>query len=164
MDQAFADAAADNPGFEGTEVAVGAYTSEGFGAYVRGDNRVDFMEQLGFVNKADIQALAGENFFVPVSDEQLSLLDAPLTVVFPIFVEASEITAHPLWPTLGSVQQGHAVVLDDETAGQRLLQRLGPGDAVRAGEHGPALRRRAVAVGSGADVRKDASHRPASNR
>ena len=114
VNQAFADAAADNPGFEGTEVAVGAYTSEGFGAYVRGDSRVDFMEQLGFVNKADIQALAGENFFVPVSDEQLSLLDAPLTVVFPIFVDASEIAAHPLWPTLGSVQEGHAVVLDDE--------------------------------------------------
>jgi iron complex transport system substrate-binding protein len=114
VDQAFADAAAANPGFAGTEVAVGAYTSEGFGAYVRGDNRVDFMEQLGFVNKADIQDLAGENFFVPVSDEQLSLLDAPLTVVFPIFVDAAEIAAHPLWPTLTSVQQGHAVVLDDE--------------------------------------------------
>ena len=114
VDQAFTDAAAANPGFEGTEVAVGAYTSEGFGAYVRGDSRVDFMEQLGFVNKPASQDLAGENFFVPVSDEQLSLLDAPLTVVFPIFVEASEITAHPLWSTLGSVQQGHAVVLDDE--------------------------------------------------
>ena len=114
VDQAFADAAAANPGFEGTEVAVGAYTSEGFGAYVRGDSRVDFLEQLGFVNKPGVQDLAGENFFVPVSDEQLSLLGAPLTVVFPIFVEASEIAAHPLWPTLGSVQQGHAVVLDDE--------------------------------------------------
>jgi iron complex transport system substrate-binding protein len=114
VDQAFADAAAANPGFESTEVAVGAYTSEGFGAYVRGDSRVDFMEQLGFTNKKAIQDLAGENFFVPVSDEQVTLLDAPLTVVFPIFVEASEIAAHPLWPTLGSVQQGHAVVLDDE--------------------------------------------------
>jgi iron complex transport system substrate-binding protein len=113
--QAFADAVAANPGFDGTEVAVGAYTSEGFGAYVRGDSRVDFMEQLGFENKPEIQAEAGENFFVPVGDERLSLLDAPLTVVFPIFVEAVEIAAHPLWPTLGSVQQGNAVVLDDET-------------------------------------------------
>jgi iron complex transport system substrate-binding protein len=114
VDQAFADAAAANPGFEGTEVAVGAYTSEGFGAYVRGDSRVDFMEQLGFTNKPEIQDLAGENFFVPVSDEQLPILDAPLTVVFPIFVEAAEITGNPLWQTLGSVQQGHAVVMDDE--------------------------------------------------
>jgi iron complex transport system substrate-binding protein len=115
VDQAFADAAEANPGFEGTEVAVGAYTSEGFGAYVRGDGRTDFMEQLGFVNKPAIQDLATENFYVPVSDEQVSLLDAPLTVVFPIFVDATEITSSPLWGTLSSVQQGHAVVMDDET-------------------------------------------------
>ena len=114
VDQAFAEAAEANPAFDGTEVTVGAYTSEGFGAYVRGDARVDFMEQLGFVNSAAVQDLAGENFFVPVSDEQVSLLDAPLTVVFPIFVDAAEITANPLWGTLPSVQQGHAVVLDDE--------------------------------------------------
>src|SRR4051812_13794343 len=38
VDQAFAEAAAANPGFEGSVVAIGAYTPEGFGAYVRGDN------------------------------------------------------------------------------------------------------------------------------
>jgi iron complex transport system substrate-binding protein len=113
VDQQFADAAADHPEFDGTEVAVGAYTSEGFGAYVRGDARVDFMEQLGFENKTEIQELAGENFFISVSDEQLDLLDAPLTVVFPIFVDPAEIAAHPLWQTLPSVQEGHAVVLED---------------------------------------------------
>ncbi|UOY00688.1 iron-siderophore ABC transporter substrate-binding protein [Blastococcus sp. PRF04-17] len=113
--QRFADAAADHPEFQGTEVAVGAYTSEGFGAYVRGDGRVDFMEQLGFVNKAAIQDLAGENFFISVSNEQLRLLDAPLTVVFPIFVDPAEITGNPLWQTLPSVQEGSAVVLEDTT-------------------------------------------------
>ncbi|NEK59601.1 iron-siderophore ABC transporter substrate-binding protein [Geodermatophilus sabuli] len=115
VEQQVADARAANPRFEGTEVAVGAYTSEGFGAYVRGDSRVDLMEALGFTNKPAIEELAGESFFVPVSDEELRLLDAPLTVVFPIFVEASEITGNPLWQTLPSVQQGHAVVLDDPT-------------------------------------------------
>jgi ABC-type Fe3+-hydroxamate transport system substrate-binding protein len=102
------------PEFEGTEVAVGAYTSEGFGAYVRGDTRVDFMESLGFVNEPAIQELAGDSFFIPVSEEQISLLDAPLTVVFPIFVDAAEITGNPLWQTLSSVEQGNAVVLQDE--------------------------------------------------
>ncbi|PWW22353.1 iron complex transport system substrate-binding protein [Geodermatophilus normandii] len=113
--QRFADAAAAHPEFDGTEVAVGAFSSEGFGAYVRGDTRVDFMETLGFTNKPAIQDLATESFFVPVSDEQVSLLDAPLTVVFPIFVDPSLITGSPLWQTLGSVQQGNAVLLDDET-------------------------------------------------
>jgi iron complex transport system substrate-binding protein len=115
VEQQFADAAAAHPEFEGTEVAVGAYTSEGFGGYVRGDARVDFMEQLGFVNAPAIQDLAGGNFFVPISEEQLQLLDAPLTVVFPIFVEASAFTQNPLWQAIPSVQEGHAVVLDDQT-------------------------------------------------
>jgi iron complex transport system substrate-binding protein len=113
VDAAFADAAAAHPEFAGTTVAVGAYTSEGFGAYVRGDARVDFLEQLGFENSPQVQALAGENFYVPVSEEQLQVLDAPLTVVFPIFVDAAEITGNPVWQTLPSVQQGHAVVLED---------------------------------------------------
>ena len=115
VDQAFADAAEEHPEFDGTEVAVGAYTAEGFGAYVRGDSRVAFMEQLGFVNKEAIEELATPNFYVPVSEEQLSLLDADLTVAFPIFVDAAEITSNPLWGTLPSVQDGRAVILEDLT-------------------------------------------------
>jgi ABC-type Fe3+-hydroxamate transport system substrate-binding protein len=127
VEQAFTDAAEAHPEFEGTEVAVGAYTSEGFGAYVRGDSRVAFMEQLGFRNKKAIQDLATENFFVPVSEEQVSLLDADLSVVFPIFVDASEITSNPLWQTLPSVQAGHAVVLDDETVLNAFSSASAPG-------------------------------------
>ena len=116
LEQRIADTAAANPAFDGTEVAVGAYSSEGFGAYVRGDTRVDFMESLGFTNEPAVQDLATESFFVPVSDEQVALLDAPLTVVFPIFVDPSQITGNPLWQTLGSVQQGNAVLLDETLA------------------------------------------------
>lgn len=112
--QAFEDAAAAHPEFEGTEVAVAAFTSEGFGAYVRGDSRVDFMEELGFVNKPAIQDQATDNFFVGVSEEQVSILDAGLTVAFPIYVEASEFTSNALWQALPSVQDGRAVVLEDE--------------------------------------------------
>ena len=115
VEQAFADAATAHPEFDGTEVAVGAYTSEGFGAYVRGDTRVDFMEALGFTNKPAIQDLATDSFFVPVSEEQLPLLDAGLTVAFPIFVDAAQITGNPLWQAIPSVQAGHSVVLDDLT-------------------------------------------------
>ena len=115
VEQQFTDATEANPQFEGTEVAVGAYTSEGFGAYVRGDTRVDFMEALGFTNEAAIQDLAGESFSVSLSEEQVPLLDAPLTVVFPIFVDAAQITSNPLWQSLPSVQQGNALVLEDQT-------------------------------------------------
>ena len=112
--QAYEDAAAEHPEFEGTEVAVAAFTSEGFGAYVQGDGRVDLMEELGFVNAPAIQEQATDNFFVPVSEEQVSLLDAELTVAFPIYVEAAEFTSNPLWQALPSVQQGRAVVLEDD--------------------------------------------------
>ncbi|MDT0274558.1 iron-siderophore ABC transporter substrate-binding protein [Blastococcus goldschmidtiae] len=111
--QAFDDAAAAHPEFEGTEVAVAAFTSEGFGAYVQGDARVDFMEELGFVNDPEIQEQATDSFFVGVSEEQVSLLDAGLTVAFPIGTEASEFTSNPLWQALPSVQDGRVVVLDD---------------------------------------------------
>jgi len=127
VEQAFTDAAAAHPEFEGTEVAVGAYTSEGFGAYVSGDARVAFMEQLGFQNKAAVEDLATESFFVPVSEEQLDLLDAELTVVFPIFVEASEFTGNPLFQALPSVQEGRAVVLDDTTVLNAFSSASAPG-------------------------------------
>jgi len=127
VEQAFTDAAEANPGFQGTEVAVGAYTSEGFGAYVSGDARVAFMEQLGFRNKQAIEDQATENFFIPVSEEQLDLLDAELTVVFPIFVEASEFTGNPLWQALPSVQEGRAVVLDDTTTLNAFSSASAPG-------------------------------------
>jgi iron complex transport system substrate-binding protein len=127
VEQAFTDAAAANPPFDGTEVAVGAYTPEGFGAYVRGDSRVAFMEQLGFVNKRAVEDLATANFFVPVSEEQVSLLDAELTVVFPIFVAASEFTSNPLWEALPSVQEGRAVVLDDPTVLNAFSSASAPG-------------------------------------
>jgi ABC-type Fe3+-hydroxamate transport system substrate-binding protein len=127
VDQAFTDAAEAHPEFDGTAVAVGAYTSEGFGAYVSGDARVAFMEQLGLQNKQAIEDQATENFFIPVSEEQLNLLDAELTVVFPIFVEASEFTGNPLWQALPSVQEGRAVVLDDTTVLNAFSSASAPG-------------------------------------
>jgi iron complex transport system substrate-binding protein len=115
VEQQFTEAAEADPEFAGTEVAVGSFTSEGFGAYVRGDTRVDFMEALGFTNEPAIQDLAGDSFSISLSEEQVPLLDAPLTVVFPIYVDAAQITGNPLWQALPSVQQGNALVLEDQT-------------------------------------------------
>jgi iron complex transport system substrate-binding protein len=111
----FADTAAAHPDFAGKSVAVAAYTSAGWGAYVRGDSRVDFLEQLGFTNAPAVQEQAAENFYVSISEEQLPLLDADLTVAFPIYVDAALITGDPLWQAIPSVQAGHGVVLEDQT-------------------------------------------------
>ncbi|MEJ5944100.1 ABC transporter substrate-binding protein [Pseudokineococcus basanitobsidens] len=115
VEQTLDDAAAANPQFEGKTVAVGARTAEEWGAYTEGDSRVQLMESLGFEQSPQVEELGGDSFYVPVSDEQLNLLDADLTVVFPIFVEAAEITDNPLYQAIPSVQDGRSVVLEDTT-------------------------------------------------
>lgn len=113
VDDAFAAAAAEHPEFDGAEAVVGAFSADGFGIYVTGDARVEFLSQLGFVQKPGIDELGTGNFYVPVGDENLELFDADVTVVFPIFVEASEFTENPVWQAVPSVADGRAVVIED---------------------------------------------------
>lgn len=116
VDDAFAKAAQDNPEFAGKNIVVGAYSSDGFGAYVKGDARVDFMTRLGFTNKEAVEKLANGNFYVKVSDEQLDLLDADVTVVMPIWVDPKEITNNKLFQKIPSVVDGRSIILDADTA------------------------------------------------
>jgi len=113
VEDRFAAAAAEHPEFAGAEIAVGAYSADGFGIYVTGDARVEFLTQLGFVQKPGIDELGTGNFYVPVSDENLDIFDADVTVIFPIFVEASEFTGNPLYQAIPSVADGRAVVIED---------------------------------------------------
>lgn len=110
----FREAARAHPEFHGRTVAVGARSGRGYGAYVRGDGRVDFMEALGFRNKPAVQKQASADFSVPVSDEKLGLLDADLTLVSPIGVRARTVTRDPLFKALPSVEDGRSVVFDDK--------------------------------------------------
>lgn len=116
VDDAFAKAAKDHPEFADKTIVVGAYSSEGFGAYVKGDARIDFMTRLGFKTKDAVEKLADGNFYVKVSDEQLDLLDADVTVVMPIWVDAKEITNNKLFQKIPSVAAGRSIVLDEDTA------------------------------------------------
>jgi len=115
LEARFTETAAANPQFAGKTVTVGTYYAGGWGAYVTGDGRVDFMEALGFTANPQIEALKGESFSVSLSAEQLALLDADLVVVFPIGLSAAEITADPVLQALPATQAGRLVVLDDTT-------------------------------------------------
>jgi iron complex transport system substrate-binding protein len=115
VEDSFAEAAAAHPEFAGKAVTVAAYTSEGWGAYIEESERVSFMEKLGFVQSATIADLTPEGFSVPISSEQLDLLEADLLVVFPIWVETSEVTNQPLFNAIPAVADGRSVILDDET-------------------------------------------------
>ena len=116
VEMAFEKAAVENPEFSEKTIVVGAYDSSGFGAYVEGDSRIDFATRLGFKTKEEIEELDNENFFISVSDEQLELLDADLTVILPIWTNPSEVTNHALYQKIPSVLDGRSIILDADTS------------------------------------------------
>lgn len=116
VDAAFEKAANENPEFADKTMVVAAYSSDGFGAYVKGDARVDFMTRLGFKTKDAVEKLADGNFYISVSDEQLELLDADITVVLPIWIDPNEVTSNKLYQKIPSVVDGRSIILDADTS------------------------------------------------
>ncbi|WP_260678798.1 iron-siderophore ABC transporter substrate-binding protein [Curtobacterium sp. KBS0715] len=114
LDDAYAAARKAHPDFEGKAAVVGAYSSEGFGAYASTDSRSTFMRNLGFEIPKAIDEQAGKEFSVHLSDENLDLLDADLTLILPIYVDASEASSNKLFQKVPSVEAGHAIVFDDK--------------------------------------------------
>lgn len=114
LDDAYAAARKAHPDFEGKSAVVGAYSSEGFGAYASTDSRSSFMKNLGFTIPSAIDKEAGKAFSVTLSDENLDLLDADLTLVLPIYVDASKAESDPLFQKVPSVEAGHYIVFDNK--------------------------------------------------
>ncbi|WP_258374716.1 iron-siderophore ABC transporter substrate-binding protein [Curtobacterium sp. MCPF17_001] len=113
LDDSYAAARKAHPDFDGKTAAIGAYTSEGFGVYASRDSRATFMQNLGFTIPKAIDEAAGKEFSVSLSNENLDLLDADLTVVLPIYVDASKASSDPLFQKVPSVEAGHSIVIDD---------------------------------------------------
>jgi iron complex transport system substrate-binding protein len=113
LDDAYAAARKAHPEFAGKSAVVGAYTADGFGAYASTDSRSTFMRNLGFTIPKAIDKQAGKAFSVHLSDENLDLLNADLTLILPIYVDASKAEADPLFQKVPSVEAGHSIVFDD---------------------------------------------------
>jgi iron complex transport system substrate-binding protein len=109
----FAAAAAAHPEFAGRTVTVAARSGTGWGVYASSTERVEFMTRLGFVPNPRIESLPEVRFSHPVSEEQLSVLDADLLVVFPIQRTAAEVNATPLFAAIPAVQAGRAIVFEN---------------------------------------------------
>lgn len=116
VSDAFTKAASEHPEFSGKTAVVGSYQSSGFGAYVTGSTRIDFVKRLGFVTKPEIEAVENTNFAIKIADERLELLDADLTIVVPIGVEPNVVTDQALFQKIPSVADGRAVVLDRQSS------------------------------------------------
>ncbi|MCU1528013.1 MAG: Iron complex transport system substrate-binding protein [Frondihabitans sp.] len=107
-----------HPGWKGVTVTAATKTSEGWGAYITGSERVDQLTKLGFVQNPKIAALKANStgFSVSISEENLDLIDSDVIVAFPIFIKESAITQDPAWKNLTAVTKDHAVVIDGDLA------------------------------------------------
>lgn len=114
VDKRFAAARKANPEFAGKTATVAAYTSEGWGAYVRKNERVQFMTRLGFKPNPKIDSLKAEGFSAKVSQEKLNVLDSDLLVVFPIYKPATEVTKNSVYQQIPAVKKKHDVVFTDK--------------------------------------------------
>ncbi|WP_127499889.1 iron-siderophore ABC transporter substrate-binding protein [Actinoplanes solisilvae] len=114
LDAKFTAAAAANPKFKDATVAAVARTGDGWGAYVTGDGRVDFLTKLGFKNAPAIEAKKTNSFYIPLSNEQLDLADADLTVVFLIQATLDQVKNDKLFQAVPSVKAGHVAYMDDK--------------------------------------------------
>ena len=117
-EQAVEDVADAHPEWDDLTVTAATRTSEGWGAYVEGSERVQLLEELGFEQNPSIAALEPDasGFSVSVSSEQLDTLDADVIVAFPIFIDTTEITDDPQWQAIPAVAAGHDVVIDGDVA------------------------------------------------
>ncbi|XVU26114.1 iron-siderophore ABC transporter substrate-binding protein [Actinoplanes sp. CA-054009] len=113
LDAKFTAAAQANPSFSGKTVSAIARTGDGWGAYVTGDGRVDFLEKLGFKNAPKIEALKKDSFYIPLSNEQLDLADANVTVVFLIQATLDQVKNDKIFQAVPSVKAGHVAYMDD---------------------------------------------------
>ncbi|MGG7510254.1 iron-siderophore ABC transporter substrate-binding protein [Plantibacter sp. YIM 135249] len=118
VDKQYEAAAAAHPDWKGKTVAAATRTSEGWGAYIEGSERVTFLERLGFVQSPKVAALKpnASGFSVDISAEQLDQLDADLIVAFPIFIDTKEITDDALWKAIPAVADGRSVVIDGDVS------------------------------------------------
>ncbi|WP_129664114.1 iron-siderophore ABC transporter substrate-binding protein [Phytoactinopolyspora endophytica] len=118
VDAAFEAAAAEHPEWQGKTVVAAPKTSEGWGAYVEGAQRVVFLERLGFQQSPTIEELepGPEGFSVDISPERLDLLDADVVVAFPIYIPTTDITEDRQFQSVPAVADGRSVVIDGDLA------------------------------------------------
>ncbi|HMR50361.1 MAG TPA: iron-siderophore ABC transporter substrate-binding protein [Arachnia sp.] len=104
--------AAAHPEFQGVTAVTGTKFGDQYGAYIAGDFRWDLMESLGFVQNPPVLDLEPSGFYVALSAEQISALDAEVAVFFPIGYTLDEMLADPLLSSLNVVKNERVVWLE----------------------------------------------------
>jgi iron complex transport system substrate-binding protein len=109
--EAFAAARARNPNWVG-QTAVAAYHTGGeTGAFTGVDTRARFLEDLGFQLTPGVADLSGpEGFYVALSPEDLSPLDADVLVWISGLAQVPDLAALPMRRTLRAHREGREVL------------------------------------------------------
>ncbi len=116
--QMFTDAIAEHPEFEGASAAVTFHFEGQPGAYGSQDVRSRTLTDLGFTIPPAIDDLAGDQFFVSISAEDLSVIDTDVVVW--IGLGEDDLTAVrdlPTRPSTRAFREGREVVADDLLTG-----------------------------------------------
>jgi iron complex transport system substrate-binding protein len=123
VDDQLSAAAQANPEFAGKTVTVvvpDTTGAGGYGVYVAGDTRVEFLRSLGFQLTDAVAALDTDTFFTTVSAEQAPLLDADLLVVPALFSledTKAQLEADPVFSSIPAVQAGRVLYLSPSAEG-----------------------------------------------
>lgn len=117
LEQAFADAAAANPGFAGQEAVVAERFEPGESIVRTGnDARAQFFADLGFTVPAEIAGIRPDEYGeIAVSDELIGELSRDLLVWNVGFSpeERASVESNPVYPTLPAVQEGRVLWIED---------------------------------------------------
>ncbi len=101
-----------HPEFDGVTAVTGTKYGDSYGAYIAGDFRWDLLEDLGFVQNPAVLELPTSGFYVALSAEQISALDADVAVFFPIGYTLDEMLSDSLIASLNVVKDDHVVWLE----------------------------------------------------
>ncbi|MEM8978265.1 MAG: ABC transporter substrate-binding protein [Pseudomonadota bacterium] len=85
------------------------------GAYTRADIRGQFLEELGFVNAPDVQALVNSNTYnVRISREDLDPIDTDLLLWLTVSDAQDALARITLRPTMNAVKEGREIIADPD--------------------------------------------------
>ncbi|SDP23348.1 iron complex transport system substrate-binding protein [Nakamurella panacisegetis] len=115
VDSEIAAAKTANPAFAGKTVSVDWPRSGGQGwyAYTDIDPRLNLMTALGFEQAPAVAALGNKAFYVEVSRERTSEIDADVVVMLDIEKQRQAVEADALYKALPAVKAGHVVWVTD---------------------------------------------------
>lgn len=115
VEQRFADVRTAHPEFEGLEGLVVSPYNDLFSVFAPQDPRGRFMADLGFVQPAEIEELAGDAFSADLSAERVDLLDVDVIVwiVTSIETDVARFEEDPVYSALDVHRGGHEAFVEN---------------------------------------------------